>query len=325
MPITSIHKDIESLTMTIVADFGVAVPRLWDAYADPRQLERFWGPPGWPATFTRHDMAVGGRSDYHMSGPDGERSCGYWEFITVDPHHAFEVRDGFARRDGSADPDLPSVRILFTFEETSEGSRLVTTTRFGSLDELERLLGMGMEDGLRTAMGQIDDVVADLISFAAGRTTEAQILSDTQVRVSRVIRGDLERVWRAHHEPESLRRWLLGPEGWSMPVCEVATAVGDTYRYEWETLTGDQRFGFTGELIESRPPHREVTTERMIGTDGPSTVNEMTLTPVEHGTLLAILITYPSAEVRDIVLATGMTDGMETSYRRLESAVSPTG
>ena len=104
-------------------------------------------------------------------------------------------------------------------------------------------------------------------------------------------------------------------------MCEVATDVGDTYRYEWAQVDGEERFGFTGEVLESSPPHRAVTTEQMIGMDGPGTTNEMTLTPVEGGTLLSILITYPSAEVRDMVLGTGMTDGMETSYARLERDV----
>ena len=84
---------------------------------------------------------------------------------------------------------------------------------------------------------------------------------------------------------------------------------------------GSGRFGFTGELLESVPWHRAVTTEQMIGMDGPGTVNEMTLTPVAGGTLMSLVITYPSAEVRDIVLGTGMVDGMETSYARLESEV----
>ena len=77
MPITSVDKDLDALTLTVVADFPVPVRRLWDAYADPRQIERFWGPVGWPATFTRHDMAPGGRSAYYMTGPDGERSGGF--------------------------------------------------------------------------------------------------------------------------------------------------------------------------------------------------------------------------------------------------------
>lgn len=321
MPLTSVEKDLDALTMTVVADFPVPVRRLWDAYVDPRQIEKFWGPPGWPATFTRHDVAPGGRSDYYMTGPDGERSGGYWEFLAVEPGRSFEVRDGFVGADGEPNPELPSMRMVYLFEETGVGSRLTTTTHFPSLEALEELLSMGMEEGLTGAMGQIDDVVADLSSFAAERATEAQILSDTKVRVSRVVRGPVELVWRAHHEAELVRRWMLGPDGWTMPVCEVATEVGQTYRNEWEREGGGDRFGFTGELLESAPPHRAVTTEQMIGMDGPPAVNEMTLTPVEGGTLLTVVITYPDAETRDMVLGTGMVDGMETSYARLESAV----
>lgn len=324
MPITSVNKDPEALTMTVVADFGVPVRRLWDAYADPRQIEKFWGPPEWPATFTRHDMVPGGRSSYVMTGPDGEASGGYWEFVSVDAPRSFEVRDGFARPDGSPNTDMPSMRMVYAFEETAEGSRVTTTTHFNSIGELEQLIEMGMQEGLQAAMGQIDDVVADLASFVAGRATEAQILSDTRVRISRVIRGTVDQVWSAHHDAVSLQRWLLGPDGWTMPVCEPAASVGDTYRYEWEQEGGGGRFGFTGELLESQPPYRAVTTEQMIGMDGAGTINEMTLTSVDSGTLMSIVIVYPNAEVRDIVLATGMTDGMETSCARLESKILAT-
>ena len=322
MPITAVERDLDAATLTVVADFPVPVRRLWDAYADPRQLEKFWGPQEWPATFSRHDMAVGGRSAYAMTGPDGESSRGYWEFVAVDAPHSFEVLDGFAGEDGEPSTEMPSMRMVFVFSETPEGSRLTTTTHFGSLEVLEQLLGMGMEEGMRSAMAQIDDVVADLASFAAGRAAELQLLDDTHIRVSRIIRGTPEQVWRAHHEPELMRQWLLGPDGWTMPVCEIAASVGDTYRNEWEKADGTERFGFTGELLEQLPGVREVTTESMIGMDGPPTINELTLTPVEGGTLLSILIAYPSLELRDMIIGTGMVDGMETSYARLESQLA---
>lgn len=321
MPITSVTQDPEALTLTVVADFSVPVRRLWDAYADPRQIERFWGPPEWPATFTRHDVAVGGRSNYAMTGPDGERSGGYWEFLAVDEGKSFEVVDGFADDEGNPNTELPTMRMEFTFEPTDAGSRMTTTTHFASLDELEKLVAMGMVEGMRAAMGQIDDVLADLASFAAGNGTEVQLLGDTQARISRVIRGTVEQVWRAHHEPELLRRWQLGPDGWTMPVCEVATSVGETYRYEWENEADGRSFGFTGELLEVLAPVRAVTTEAMIGMDGPVVVNELTLTPLESGTLLTMIGNYPDAETREMILATGMADGMETSYARLEREV----
>lgn len=325
MPITSVHKDPQALTMTVVADFSAPLRRVWDAYADPRQLERFWGPPDYPATFTRHDMFPGGRSAYTMVGPQGDASRGYWEFLDVKPPHSFEVRDGFCHPDGTPNTELPSMRVTFEFEATRTGSRLTTTTFFNSVDELEQLLDMGMEEGMRGAMGQIDAVLEDLRSFAADLPAGAQVLGDTTVRVSRVIRGTVDQVWAAHHDPALLSQWLLGPDGWSMPTCETATEVGRSYRYVWQEASSGRSFGSTGELLEMTAPYRAVTTERMYGDgipdDAPGTVNELTLTPVEAGTLLALVITYPDAQTRDIVLGTGMVGGMETSYARLERSL----
>jgi uncharacterized protein YndB with AHSA1/START domain len=325
MPITSVTKDPEALTMTIVAEFPASPQRLWDAYADPRQLEKFWGPPTYPATFTRHDMFAGGRSAYAMVGPEGDVSRGYWEFLDVKAPHSFEVRDGFCRPDGTPNTDMPSMRMTFEFEATNSGSRLTTTTFFNSVDELEQLLNMGMEEGTRQAMGQIDAVLDDLRAFAADLPAAAQVLSDTTIRVSRIIRGTVDQVWAAHHDPALLSQWLLGPDGWSMPTCEVATEVGQSYRYVWQQDGGETSFGSTGKLLEVAPPHRAVMTERMYGDNipdnAPETVNEMTLTAVEGGTLLAFVMTFPDAETRDMALGTGMVGGMETSYARLERTI----
>ena len=318
MPITSVSSDPAKLTLTVVADYPVSVERLWEAYADPRQLERFWGPETWPATFTRHDMAVGGYSHYYMTGPDGTTSRGRWKYLAVEPGRRLELEDGFADEQGKPNEQMPTMRMVFAFAATASGSRFESVTTFPSMEAMEQLVTMGMEDGMRSAMGQIDAVLADLATFAASRAVEAQLLSDTQVRVSRVIRGSVADVWRAHNEPALMKRWLLGPDGWTMPVCEVATKVGESYRYEWESADGAQRFGFEGELLELSAPYRAVTTERMIGMEGPGTRNEMTLVQTREGTLLSLVITYPSRELRDMVLGTGMTGGMEASYARLE-------
>ena len=318
MPITSVSSDPAKLTLTVVADYPVSVERLWEAYADPRQLERFWGPETWPATFTRHDMAVGGYSHYYMTGPDGTTSRGWWKYLAVEPGRRLELEDGFADEQGKPNEQMPTMRMVFAFAATASGSRFESVTTFPSMEAMEQLVTMGMEDGMRSAMGQIDAVLADLATFAASRAVEAQLLSDTQVRVSRVIRGSVADVWRAHNEPALMKRWLLGPDGWTMPVCEVATKVGESYRYEWESADGAQRFGFEGELLELSAPYRVVTTERLIGMEGPGTHNEMTLVQTREGTLLSLVITYPSRELRDMVLGTGMTGGMEASYARLE-------
>jgi uncharacterized protein YndB with AHSA1/START domain len=321
MPITDIISDAQALTLTIIADYPVPVERLWDAYADPRQLERFWGPKEWPATFTRHDMAVGGESHYYMTGPNGEIAGGWFRFITVEPYRLLEMQDGFTNANGERDESMPTMRMAFHFASTPTGSRYTSITHFTSVEAMEQLVQMGMIEGTKSAMSQIDAVLTDLATFAASAATDAQLLSDTQVRVSRIIRGAADLVWRAHHEPALMQRWMLGPDGWTMPVCQVASAVGERYRYEWASADGAQRFGFEGELLESMPPHRSVTTEQMIGTVGPPVRNELTLVPLTDGTLLSLVITYPSKELRDMILGTGMTTGMEASYARLEREV----
>ncbi len=318
MPVTSIEKDADQLSITVHADFAAPLQRVWDAYMDPRQLERFWGPPTYPATFLRHDAAVGGRSVYKMTGPEGEEHWGYWEWTLVEAPHRFEVIDGFADATGAPNAELPGMRMSIVFEATEAGTRMTSVSRFDTLDQLEQVVSMGVMEGTRQAMSQIDAVLADLAAFAAERGAEAQVLSDTQVRVARVIRGTVDQVWHAHQDADLMKQWLLGPDGWTMPVCEIAANVGDTYRYMWEPVGGGDGFGFTGELLESDAPYRAVTTEAMIGIDFPATRNELTLTPVAGGTLLSIVITYANVEMRDAVLATGMTGGMETSYARLE-------
>ncbi len=318
MPITSVSSDAAALTLTVAADYPVPVERLWNAYSDPRQLERFWGPEQWPATFTRHDMAVGGYSHYYMTGPDGTKAGGWFRFLSIEPFRRFEVEDGFSDESGNPNTQMPTMRMVFSFDTTEQGSRFTSVTHFSSVESMEQLVQMGMMEGMKSAMGQIDAVLLDLKSFASDRLTEAQLLNDTQIRVSRVIRGSVEQVWRAHNEASLMQRWLLGPDGWTMPVCQLAGEVGESYRHEWESADKSRRFGFEGELLERAAPYRAVTSERMLGTPGPSTHNELTLVPVDGGTLLSIVTTFPNKELRDMILGTGMTTGMEASYARLE-------
>ena len=156
MPLTSVTRDAERLTLTVVGDYPVPQQRLWDALADPRQLERFWGPPTWPATFTRHDLKVGGRAEYFLSGQNGEKWSGSWTFTAVTPISSFEAHDG---EDNAEDEDMPA-SMKFTFDATPTGSRITIVTRFSSVEAMEQTTP-GMEEGLRAAMPQLDAVLAE--------------------------------------------------------------------------------------------------------------------------------------------------------------------
>ena len=162
MPLTSVTKDAATLTLTVVGDYPVAQRRLWDAFADPRQLERFWGPPFAPATFTRHDFRVGGRAEYFLTLPEGKQWNGSWKFTAVDPISSFEANDG----DDNVDDETMPSSMRFAFATTPTGSRLTVVTRFSSLEAMEQTVP-GMEEGLRAAMPQLDALLAERTASAA--------------------------------------------------------------------------------------------------------------------------------------------------------------
>jgi len=162
MPITRVDKDLDATTMTVVAEYDASVERVWQLYADPRQLERFWGPPSWPATVVDHDLRPSGRVTYVMTGPEGEKSSGYWDVLEVDAPRRFVVNDGFADDGGQPNPDLPLTRMeLELAERPGGGTTMTVVSTFASADAMTQLIEMGMEDGMREAMGQIDAILAE--------------------------------------------------------------------------------------------------------------------------------------------------------------------
>ena len=162
MTVTAVRKDPQTLTMTLEAEFDASPERVWQLWADPRQLERWWGPPTYPATFTRHDLAPGSRVEYHMTGPEGDQPRGYWEVVEAEAPHRLVFRDGFANADGTPNTDLPMSTAQVRIEEIGDGrTRMSIESVFPSAEAMEQVLGMGMEEGLTQAVGQIDAILAE--------------------------------------------------------------------------------------------------------------------------------------------------------------------
>ena len=148
--------------------------------------------------------------------------------------------------------------------------------------------------------------------------------SEREVKVTRSFKAPRALVYRAYTEPQLVQRWLLGPAGWSMPVCEMDVRVGGRYRWRWRNNQDGSEFGFAGMFREVQPASRLVHTEAYdpgtVGGGYPANDAIVTVTFAEQSgvTTVTTLIDFGSKEARDAAVATGMTDGMEQSYQLLD-------
>ncbi len=161
MPITDVSHDLDTRTLTLVAEFAAPPKRIWEVYADPRQLERVWGPPTCPATFVDHDLTPGGRVNYYMTDPEGEKYYGYWEVRTVDEPHSFTFDDGFALdAQFTKNTAMPVSKNVYSFVEHNGGTRATYVGTYSSAEALQQVLDMGVIEGSSLAINQIDELVA---------------------------------------------------------------------------------------------------------------------------------------------------------------------
>lgn len=159
MAVTSVDKDFENQTLTLTCDLPATVERSWELWSDPRQLERWWGPPTYPATVVLHEFTPGGAVTYYMTGPEGDQHHGWWQVKRVEAPRSLEFTDGFGETPG--DPgDLPVASVRVDIGEHGGGVRMTVRTTFASTEAMEQMLDMGMAEGMQEAMGQIEDVLA---------------------------------------------------------------------------------------------------------------------------------------------------------------------
>jgi uncharacterized protein YndB with AHSA1/START domain len=159
LSVTSVDKDYDHLTVTLVAEFDASIDQVWELWSDPRKLERWWGPPGYPATVQTHDLTPGGRVEYLMTGPEGETHHGAWRVTAVHPPTALEFTDAFAEADGTPVADMPvsMVRVRLTGREG--GTRMEMRARFESRRDMGTWVGTGTDEGWKQAVGQMDGLL----------------------------------------------------------------------------------------------------------------------------------------------------------------------
>jgi uncharacterized protein YndB with AHSA1/START domain len=160
MSIVSVEKDLDSLSLTMVAEFDAPIERVWQLWADPRQLERWWGPPSHPSTVEKHDLVAGGEVTYFMTGPDGEKSRGWWRVASVDPPRSLAFTDGIAKQDGTPNTDMPTTAAEIRLTEQGAGTRMELRFVFESREHMEQLERWGAFEIFPQSVSQMDVVLA---------------------------------------------------------------------------------------------------------------------------------------------------------------------
>jgi uncharacterized protein YndB with AHSA1/START domain len=161
MSVTSVEKDPNALTMTVTADLDASIERAWQLWADPRQFERWWCPPGYPVTVVDHDLRAGGRVIFFITGTEGERDDSAWEVIAADPPRYLELRDADVDDDGRPNDGNAMTLMVITFDERDDGRAVMAIrTHFDSQAGMEQVLAMGIEEGMRMVLAQVDAVLA---------------------------------------------------------------------------------------------------------------------------------------------------------------------
>jgi uncharacterized protein YndB with AHSA1/START domain len=160
MTITSVDTDYDSLTVILIADFDNPIDQVWELWSDPRKLERWWGPPGYPATVEKHALTPGGEVTYSMTGPEGDQHRGVWRVMSVDPPTSLRFTDAFADPDGAPLENAPVSEIQVRLLEHEGGTRMEIRMTFETREDMQRIVDMGTVEGLKQSVGQMDGLLA---------------------------------------------------------------------------------------------------------------------------------------------------------------------
>ncbi|MGN6201081.1 MAG: SRPBCC family protein [Solirubrobacterales bacterium] len=158
MPVTDVQKDVDALTMTITAEFDADAERLWELWADPRQLERWWSPPSHSSTFEEHELTPGARTTYFMTGPNGEKHHGRWLIEEVDPPHRLRLSDDETDDEGNPTDGGPAAMTV-TIAEAGGTATMSIQTQFTDRASMEQTIEMGFEQGMVETVNQIDPLL----------------------------------------------------------------------------------------------------------------------------------------------------------------------
>jgi uncharacterized protein YndB with AHSA1/START domain len=298
-----------------------AAPRhlVWEAYTDCRHLSQWWGPTGWTVPHCQLDLRPGGKWHYCMKGemPDGNviESWGLAVYEEIAAPERLVYRDAFSDAEGNISAEFPRALVTVNLEEVDGKTLLTSHIRYDSAADLETVLNIGMEEGISQTWDRLDD---HLNMMGEGLVQ----LAEQTIVLTRVFNAPRHIVFDAMTQTEHVPHWY-GPQshGMRMTLCEIDLRVGGKWRFVIKAADSNE-VEFYGEYLTINRPSHLVFTE--IFALFPDTVSTIDTVYEDWGaqTRLVATCTYPSNEVRDNVIASGMEEGLRETYNQLDALVA---
>ena len=329
MPKKTDAKSEFDLTITRLVDAPRAL--VWQAWTNPELLKKWWAPKPFTTPEAEIDVRPGGKFRTLMVGPDGTEYPGSGVFLEVVEQERIVFTD--ALEPGWRPSNHPFFTAIFTLVDENGKTRYTARAMHKNDDDRRKHEEMGFHQGWATCADQLAKLAESLKCPAsdspsaspAKRSGKLKITTptDREIVISRAFDAPRVLVWDALTKPELLKRWLFGPDGWSMTVCEIDLRVGGKYRYVWTKMPSGYEMGMGGVYREIAKPERIVSTEQF---DDPwysgEALGTAVLTERDGKTNLVTTMRYESKEVRDNVLKSPMDEGMELGYDRLEKLLA---
>lgn len=153
----NVTKDIENKTITVDAVYNADQQRVWDAWTHSDQLDKWWGPQGWPATTKSFDFSEGGHWHYKMTGPDGTEAWSWVDYIAIDPTNSIKAKDTFSDAEGNRTAELPNMNWNITFNEEAGKTHVKTVLTLNSEADIKKILEMGFESGYKQGLENLQN------------------------------------------------------------------------------------------------------------------------------------------------------------------------
>lgn len=235
--------DTAKATLTVTRDFAAPRRLVWDCHTQAALLDRWFAPKPLTTRTASMDFREGGHWHFAMVMPDGQEFWSRQDYVEIHPISSYVSLDAFSDESGAVSPDLPQARWTATFTEEGRDTRVQTVVVYPSPEDLEKVMAMGMKEGLTSTLERLDELLE-----ALGGTAEPG-----KVTITALVAAPAETVWAAWTEPVHITQWNFATPDWRCPSARSDLRVGGTYTARMEAKDGSFGFDFDGTFHQVDP------------------------------------------------------------------------